>query len=142
MADATAPTSIPGKAAPSRDLPPPGFDLEPPGTFVYGGPDSTRGVRINRFALSLKSPANRQAFLADEDSYLPRFGLTPAETALVKARDWTGLIRAGGHLQAVLKLAAALGLDLYDVGAHNVGIDRAAMYDACPRRVAGLPGEA
>ena len=129
-------------AAPQARLPPPGFDLDPPGTFVYGGPDSTRGVRINRFALSLKSPLNRQSFLADEAAYVAGFGLTPEETALVRARDWTGLIRAGGHLQAVLKLAATLGRDLYDVGAHNVGTDRASMYAACPRRVAGLPGEA
>ena len=123
-------------------LPDPGFDLEPPGTHLYTGPASTRGYRLNLFALSLKSPANRDAFLAGEEDYVERFALTPAERALVRARDWTGLIRAGGHLQAVLKLAATLGLDLYDVGAHNIGTDRATLYAACPRRVAGRPGEA
>ena len=148
MDDATPTTGIPsrqgeqsGSAVPPT-LPPPGFDLEPPGTFIATGPASTRGWRLNRFALSLKSPQNRQAFLLAEDAYLKRFGLTPQEAALVKARDWTGMIEAGGHLQAVLKLAAALGLDIYDVGAHNVGVDRAALYDACPRRVAALPDEA
>ncbi len=128
----------------AEPTPPPtlGFDLEPPGTYVYAGPDSTRGVRLNRFALSLKAPASRAAFLADETDYLARFDLTAEEADLVRGRDWTGLLRAGGHLQAILKLAATLGLDLYDVGAHNVGTDRAAMYAACPRRVAALPGEA
>ena len=119
----------------------PGFDLEAPGTHLYTGPASTRGYRLNLFALSLKSPANRGAFLADEDAYLERFALTAAERALVRARDWTGLIQAGGHLQAVLKLAATLGLDIYDVGAHHVGTDRETLYAACPRRVAGRPGE-
>ena len=120
-------------------LPDPGFDLEAPGTYLYSGPDSTRGYRLNLFALSLKAPASRAAFLADETDYLARFDLTAEEADLVRGRDWTGLLRAGGHLQAILKLAATLGLDLYDVGAHNVGTDRATLYAACPRRVAGRP---
>jgi protocatechuate 4,5-dioxygenase alpha chain len=125
-----------------RELPAPGFDLKPPGTFVYDGPVSSRGVRLNRFALSLKSPVNREAFLRDEAAYLALYGLTEGEAALVRRRDWTGLQKAGGHLQAILKLAATLGLDLYDIGAHNVGTDRTSMYAACPRRVAALPDKA
>ncbi len=123
-------------------LPHPGFNLEPPGTYLYTGPTSTRGYRLNRFTLSLKSPDNRRAFLADEAAYLKRFGLTPGEQGLVRDRDWTGLLEAGGHLQAVLKLAAALGLNIYHVGGHNTGSDAETLYQACPRRVAGLPGEA
>ena len=123
-------------------LPHPGFDLEPPGTYLYTGPSSTMGYRLNRFALSLKSPDNRRAFVADEAAYVKRFELSDAEAALVKARDWSGLIQAGGHLQAMLKLAAALGLNLYHVGAHNAGTDVDTLYAACPRRVTGLPGKA
>jgi protocatechuate 4,5-dioxygenase alpha chain len=124
--------------APSA-LPDPGFDLEPPGTYLYTGQMSSRGYRLNNFALGLKDPSNRAAFLADEDAYVRRHGLTDAEMALVRARDWTGLLRAGGHLQAVLKLAATLGLDLYHVGAHNIGTDHQTLYAACPRKVAALP---
>ena len=102
---------------------------------------SSRGWRVNSFTLSLKAPANREAFLANENAYLGRFGLTSSERALVKARDWTGLIQAGGHLQAVLKLAATLGLNIYHIGAHNCGTDAATLYAACPRRVAVLPEE-
>jgi len=122
-------------------LPDPGFDLEAPGTYVYTGPDSSRGYALNRLALSLKSPANRKAFLADEAAYVARFALGEKERRLVGTRDWTGMIQAGAHLQAVLKLAATLGLDIYDVGAHNVGTDRPTLYAACPRRVAARPGE-
>ena len=122
-------------------LPDPPFDLFPPGTYVYTGPDSTRGERLNRFCLSLRSPANRGDFLADEPAYLAGHGLTESEAALVAARDWTGLIEAGAHLQAVLKLAATLGLNIYHVGAHNAGTDAETLYAACPRRVSRLPGE-
>lgn len=134
----------PAEQSPSAEdvLPTPGFDLEPPGTYIYTGPVSTRGRRLNRFALSLRSPANRQAFLGDEAAYLERYGLTEAEKALVAARDWTGLIEAGGHLLAVLKLAATLGLNLYHIGAHNVGTDAATLEAACPRRVSLSPEEA
>ena len=123
-------------------LPDPGFDLEAPGTYLYNGPASTRGEGLNRFALSLRVPANRAAFLADEDAYVAGFGLTPGERALVTARDWTGLLEAGAHLLAVLKLAATLGLNLYHIGAHNAGTDAATLQAACPRKVSGLPGEA
>ena len=47
--------------------------LEPPHTYVYTGPMSTTGQRINRFALSLKSPANRTSFLADSAAAPDRF---------------------------------------------------------------------
>jgi protocatechuate 4,5-dioxygenase alpha chain len=120
-------------------LPEPGFDLEPPGTYLYTGPMSSRGARLNALCLSLKSPTAREAFVADEAAYVARFALTPAEAALVGARDWTGLLEAGGHLQAVLKLAATLGLDIYAIGAHNVGTDAKTLYGACPRRVSAAP---
>jgi len=120
-------------------LPPIAFDLDAPGTFVYSGPMSTAGYRLNRFALSLRSEANRAAFLADEPAYLAGFGLTEAEVALVRARDWTGLLQAGGHLQAVLKLAATVGQNLWHIGAHNAGVAVEDLMAACPRHVDGLP---
>lgn len=112
------------------------FHLDAPGTFVFTGPQSTRGYRLNAFALSLKQPENRARFLADEDAYLARYGLPEEEAALVRARDWTGLLRAGGHLQAILKLAATTGQGLWHIGAHNSGVDVDTLVSACPRRVA------
>ncbi len=117
----------------------PGFDLDEPGTYLYSGRASTRGFRLNRFALSLTKPANREAFLADEAAYMAGYDLSEDETALVRARDWTGLLKAGGHLQAILKLAATLGLNLYHIGAHNTGTDADSLYAMCPRGVSATP---
>lgn len=125
----------------TQKLAPPAFDLSPPGTYVYTGHVSSRGYRLNGFCLSLKKPANREAFLADETGYVEQFGLSDAEKTLIATRDWTGLLQAGGHLQTILKLAATVGLNLYHIGAHNVGVDSDTMYAACPRIVVGLPGE-
>ena len=123
-----------------RPLPSPAFDLDEPGTYLYTGAASSRGYALNCFALSLRVPALRAAFLLDEAAYLNGFALTPTVRSMVSARDWTGLLREGGHLQALLKIAATLGQDLYDIGAHNIGIDRDTLYAGCPRHVAGLGG--
>ncbi len=117
----------------------PSFDLEPPGTYLFDCPRSTRGFLFNRFALSLKQPRNRELFLQDEAAYASSFGLTPEEKDLIARRDWTGMLRAGGHLQAILKLAATVGQNLYHIGAHNCGVDVEVMLAVCPRRVSG-PG--
>ena len=120
-------------------LPSPSLDLSAPGTRLYDGPLATRGRRLNGFCLSLKKPCNREAFLADPRGYARSHALTDAEIELVQARDWTGLLAAGGHLQAVLKLAATVGCDLYDIGGHALGISGDAMHEACPRVVSGSP---
>ena len=120
-------------------VPKPDHSLEPPASFVYTGPMSTRGRNINRFSLSLKNPDNRKSFLADPDAYMTRFNLSDTEKALVRARDWSGLLAAGGHLQAILKIAATLGQNLWHIGAHNAEIPVDEMIAACPRRVGGLP---
>lgn len=119
---------------------PPPFDLDEPGTIEFTARRALQGQALNRFALSLRDPANRAAFLADETGYLRAAGLHDTEIDLVRRRDWTGLMRAGGHLQSVLKLAATVGQDLWHVGAHNVGCTREELVAACPRRVDGLPG--
>ena len=120
-------------------VPQPDHSLEPPASFVYTGPMSTRGRNINRFSLSLKNPDNRKSFLADPDAYMTRFNLSDVEKALVRVRDWSGLLAAGGHLQAILKIAATLGQNLWHIGAHNAEIPVDEMIAACPRRVGGLP---
>ena len=117
------------------------FNLDEPGTFVYTGALSTKGFRLNRFVLSLKGPENRSVFAADPRGYMRGFDLSDEEMTLVEARDWTGLLRAGGHLQAILKLAAAVGQDLWAIGAHNAGMSVEEIIEACPRHTHGLPGQ-
>jgi len=116
----------------------PRFDLDEPGTFLYTGAASSRGYELNRCALTLRSASARGQFLADETAYLKRFGLSDEVCAQVRARDWTALLKAGGHLLALLKIAATVGENLFHIGAHSVGTDARTLYAACPRRVRGL----
>jgi protocatechuate 4,5-dioxygenase alpha chain len=117
----------------------PNRSLSPPDSYIYTGPMSTAGRKLNRFALSLKSPENRKKFLADEAAYMRDFALSGSVMAQVAARDWTGLLKSGGHLQAILKIAATVGQGLWHIGAHNVHVPVEEMIAMCPRHVGGLP---
>ena len=86
--------------------------------------DATRsleGYRLNQLGMSLTDPANRAAFLADEPGYMKRRGLDEAAIALVAARDWAGLQRAGGNIYLMLKIAATVGQTLLQMGAQMRG---------------------
>ena len=109
------------------------------GAYVFTGERSARSYALNKMANSLSTPANRTVFQADEAAYMRGFGLSDDEVKLVSERDWTGLLRAGGHLQAMLKLAATVGQDLWSIGAHNAGCGRDALIAAVPRLVSGVP---
>lgn len=88
---------------------------------VFTGETSARGYRINKLSASLTDAANREAFLADEDGYCQRFGLTDEERDLVAARDWEGIVAAGGNVYVFLKIAATIGSSLIEVGAEMRG---------------------
>jgi protocatechuate 4,5-dioxygenase, alpha chain len=120
-------------------LPAPEPNLDEPGTFEFTAQRALQGKAINRFALSLRLPDARAAFLADDLAAMRPFGLSDTEVALIRARDWTGLLELGGHLQAISKIAGAYGLNLWDIGAANVGCSRDELIAACPRTVSGLP---
>ncbi|MFC5499459.1 protocatechuate 3,4-dioxygenase [Caenimonas terrae] len=78
---------------------------------------SWRGYRINKMCNALSQPAERKAFQADEEAFMARFGLSDDEKKLVRARDFAGLLRAGGNIYFLLKLGVVTGNGLYKMGA-------------------------
>jgi protocatechuate 4,5-dioxygenase, alpha chain len=96
-------------------------DTEIPGTTVFTGERSQQGYRINKLAMSLTDPANRDAFRADERAYMATFGMTPVEIDLVARRDWPGLLAAGGNIYLLLKIGGAVGQNLLEMGAQMRG---------------------
>ena len=98
----------------------------PPGARVHGSDvfdlaQSARGWRINRMCNALSQAANRDAFKADEESFMAHWGLSEAERQLVRDRDFTGLLAAGGNIYFLLKLGALTGNGLYRMGAQMRG---------------------
>lgn len=95
--------------------------LSPPNTYIFDGERARRGYRLNRMAMTLIEPANRAALKADEEAYMTKMGLSEGERALVRARDWAGMLEAGGNVYVMYKLAGALGVSLPEMGAQMRG---------------------
>ena len=93
-----------------------------PGTTVFDHTRSRLGYGLNKMAHSLTDKANRAAFLADEDAYMDKYGLSAAQKDAVRRRDWLALMRDhGGNIYYVYKLGATVGTGLYHMGAQMRG---------------------
>ena len=82
---------------------------------------SRRGRRLNKMCEALCSPAEREAFKRDEETFMTRFSLTEDEKKLIRTRDFKGLIEAGMNIYAMLKVGSATGNSLYRMGAQMRG---------------------
>ena len=92
-----------------------------PDTSIFDLRLSQRGRRLNRMCAALCSAAERDAFKRDEDAYMSRFGLTEEEKALIRTRDFKGLIEAGTNIYYLLKIGSVTGNGLYQMGAQMRG---------------------
>ena len=82
---------------------------------------SARGRRLNKLCGSLCEPKNREAFKADEEGYMARFGLSEEEKGLIRRRDFAGMIEHGMNIYWMLKIGSATGNSLYRMGAQMRG---------------------
>jgi protocatechuate 4,5-dioxygenase alpha chain len=94
-----------------------------PETPLFDRKRSLRGYRINKMAMGLSDPENRNAFRENESAYLDRFGLTPEEKEAVMARNWREMVRLGGNLFFILKISAVDPVRITEIGAHQAGMD-------------------
>ncbi|HUQ76157.1 MAG TPA: hypothetical protein VM183_15640 [Burkholderiales bacterium] len=92
-----------------------------PDTSIFDLRLSRRGYRLNRLCAALCSPAEREAFERDEEGFMTRFSLTEAEKALIRQRDFKGLIEHGMNIYYMLKVGSATGNSLYRMGAQMRG---------------------
>jgi gallate dioxygenase len=80
------------------------------GTYPFTLERSVKAYRINRFLHGLVEPVQRERFRADEEAALREAGLTDIERALVRTRDWRGLLRHGVIFFMLEKLGAVVGV--------------------------------
>jgi protocatechuate 4,5-dioxygenase alpha chain len=93
-----------------------------PGTTLFDGYMARKGYALNRMCFSFNDGANRAAFLADEDGYCARYGLSPEQREAVRSRNVLAMIEAGGNIYYLAKLAGIFGLNVQDVGAQQTGM--------------------
>ena len=92
-----------------------------PDTSIFDLRASRRGYRLNKMCGSLCSPQNRAAFQQDEEAYMTRFSLSESEKALIRRRDFAGMIDAGMNIYFMLKIGSVTGTSLYRMGAQMRG---------------------
>ena len=82
-------------------------DIE--GTYAFDLSTAVNTIRLNRFFWNMREPGYRAVFKADEAAACEQAGLTAAETALVQARDWIGLVKHGANFFVLEKFARLVG---------------------------------
>jgi len=86
-----------------------------PGTYPFDLRTSIRALRINRFFWGLAQLGNREQFLGDAEQALDRAGLNEEERALVRNRDWIGLVRHGVNFFVLEKFARVVRMSNLEV---------------------------
>jgi protocatechuate 4,5-dioxygenase alpha chain len=92
------------------------------GTTIFDGVQAQKGYALNKMCYSFNSAENRAAFLADEDTYCRKFGLSEAQRKAIKDRDVLGLIDSGGNVYYLAKFAGIFNLNVQDLGALQTGM--------------------
>jgi protocatechuate 4,5-dioxygenase alpha subunit len=115
------------------------LSLEAPSVYLFTGEQCTRAYKLNRFAFDFKFPHVRKRFAKEPEALMSEYGLSEGEKALVRARDWTGLVASGGNHFNVIKIAAAVGQSHLHVGAHMCGADWEHFKKTLPHRVEIMP---
>jgi protocatechuate 4,5-dioxygenase alpha chain len=98
------------------------FHQDIPGTTLFGPQEAIKGYALNKMCFSFNEPANRAAFVENEDGYCDKFQLTAAQRAAVKSRNVLEMISAGGNVYYLAKLAGIFGLSVQDIGAQQTGV--------------------
>ena len=97
-----------------------------PGTTPFDGEQAKKGYALNKMCFSFNDKANRDAFKADEDAYMRRYGLNDQQSEAIRTRNVLGLLAAGGNVYYLAKFAGILGLDVQDLGALQTGMTKEA----------------
>lgn len=93
-----------------------------PGTYLFDGNAAMKGYALNKMCYSFNHAANRAAFLADEEAYCTQYKLSAEQREAVRERNVIGLLKVGGNIYYLAKLAGMLGLSVQDVGAQQTGM--------------------
>jgi protocatechuate 4,5-dioxygenase alpha subunit len=91
------------------------------GAYVFTGERSAKSYHLNKMANTLRSDESRARFRADEAAYMRSMGCSDQEIELVRGRDWKAMMEYGASIYLLLKIGAAVGHSLQQIGVHTSG---------------------
>lgn len=102
----------------------PGFDHHThiPGTTIFDGKQAMKGYALNKMCYSFNRKECRDAFVADEEGYMAKYGLNDEQKTAIRERNILGLIAAGGNIYYLAKFAGIFKLGVQDVGGMQTGM--------------------
>ncbi len=81
-----------------------------PGTRVFTAARARKGYWLNQFAMSLMTPENREAWKADERTYLENWSMSDDQKEAILARDYNRCLDLGGNVYFLAKVFSTDGL--------------------------------
>ena len=81
-----------------------------------------KGYALNAMCYSFNDQVNRDAYQADPDAYCKKFNLTDEQIAAVKSLNVLAMLKAGGNVYYLAKLAGIFKLNVQDIGAQQTGM--------------------
>lgn len=94
---------------------------EIPGTYVFDGRRSRKGLALNLMSAALNDASEREKFRTDEEAFMERFRLTEEQRDAVRRRDWRRMVELGANIYFVVKIAVADGRQVPEVVAAMTG---------------------
>lgn len=90
-------------------------------TPIFDGNMARKAYALNKMCFSFNRAENRQAFRTDEEAYCRRYGLSREVRDAIQRRDVLALVKAGGNIYYLAKLAGIWGMGVQDIGAQQTG---------------------
>ncbi|MGD9863508.1 MAG: protocatechuate 4,5-dioxygenase subunit alpha [Pseudodonghicola sp.] len=103
------------------------FDHHTPieGTTIFDGKMAMKGYALNKMCYSFNAAAAREAYLADPEAYMEKFGLNEEQKQACRDKNVLAMIAAGGTIYYLAKFAGIYRLDMQDIGAQQTGMTKA-----------------
>ncbi|PLX35464.1 MAG: protocatechuate 3,4-dioxygenase [Hyphomicrobiales bacterium] len=93
-----------------------------PGTVKFDGKMAMKGYALNKMCYSFNNAENREAFLADQEAYMDKYGLNEQQKQALRDKVVLDMLAAGGNIYYLAKFAGIFGLSVQDIGAQQTGM--------------------
>lgn len=92
------------------------------GTTLFDGEMAMKGYALNKMCYSFNSAGAREEFLNNPEKYYDKYRLNEEQKQACRDKDILAMIKAGGNIYYLAKLAGVYKLNMQDIGAQQTGM--------------------